>query len=62
MHPFSTPWKHQETVRFSDVSGGRERKGALGTNGLNGLMAHTGLKSVNGLPCTENEVCYLGFP
>ena len=19
MHPFSTPWKHQETLRFSDV-------------------------------------------
>ena len=29
IHPFSTPWKHQKTVRFSDVF--REaRKGALG--------------------------------
>ena len=35
MHPFSTPWKHQKTVRFFDVFR-RERKGALGTNGLTG--------------------------
>ena len=28
------PWKHQKTVRFSDVFKGL-RKGALGTNGLN---------------------------
>ena len=34
MHPFSIPWKHQKTVRFSDVFRGW-RKGALGTNGLN---------------------------
>ena len=34
MHPFSTPWKHQKTLRFSDVFR-RQRKGALGTNGLN---------------------------
>ena len=27
MHPFSTPWKHQKTLR--------QRKGALGTNRLN---------------------------
>ena len=33
IHPFSTPWKHQETVRFSYVVRGK-RKGALGTNGL----------------------------
>ena len=33
MHPFSTPWKHQKTLRFSDVFRG-QRKGALGTNGL----------------------------
>ena len=33
MHSFSTPWKHQKTVRFSDVFRGW-RKGALGTNGL----------------------------
>ena len=33
MHPFSTPWKHQKTERFSDVFRGL-RKGALGTNGL----------------------------
>ena len=25
MHPFSTPWKHQKTLRFSDVFRGRER-------------------------------------
>ena len=25
MHPFSTPWKYQKTVRFSDVFRGRER-------------------------------------
>ena len=33
MHPFSTPWKHQKTVTFSDVFRWK-RKGALGTNGL----------------------------
>ena len=33
MHPFSTPWKHQKTLRFSDVFWGL-RKGALETNGL----------------------------
>ena len=32
-HPLSTPWKHQKTLRFSDVFRGY-RKGALGTNGL----------------------------
>ena len=25
MHPFPTLWKYQKTLRFSDVSGGRER-------------------------------------
>ena len=34
MHPFSVPWKYQKTLRFSDVFRG-QRKGALGTNGLN---------------------------
>ena len=34
MHPLSTPWKHQKTLRFSNVCRGW-RKGALGTNGLN---------------------------
>ena len=24
MHPFSTPWKHKKTLRFSDVLGGGE--------------------------------------
>ena len=33
MHLFSTPWKHQKTVRFSDVFR-RYRKGTLGINGL----------------------------
>ena len=33
MHLFSTPWKHQKTLRFSDFFRGW-RKGALGTNGL----------------------------
>ena len=33
MHPFSTPWKHQKIVRFSDAFW-RQRKGAVGTNGL----------------------------
>ena len=32
MHPFSTLWKHQKTLRFSDAFKG-QRKGALGTNG-----------------------------
>ena len=29
MHPFSTPWKDEKTVRFSDVFGGVE-KGCIG--------------------------------
>ena len=33
MHPFSTPWKHQKTLQFSDVFMGY-RKGASGANGL----------------------------
>ena len=33
MHPFSTHWKHQKTVRFSVFR--RHRKCALGTNELN---------------------------
>ena len=33
MHPFSTLWKHQKTIRFSDVFRGY-RKDALGTNEL----------------------------
>ena len=33
MHPFSTSWKHHKSVRFSVFRG--QRKGALGTNGLN---------------------------
>ena len=33
MNPFSTSWKHQKTVRFSDVFRG-QRKGALGANAL----------------------------
>ena len=33
MHPFSTPWKHEKTLRFSDVFR-KWRKGALRTNGL----------------------------
>ena len=34
MHPFSTPRKHEKTVRCSNVFKG-QRKGALRTNGLN---------------------------
>ena len=41
MHPFSTPWKHQKTARFSVFSG--ERKGDLGKNTLIKL-------------CSSNEV------
>ena len=33
IHPFSTLWKHQKTVRFSGFSSG-QRKIVLGTNGL----------------------------
>ena len=33
MHPFSTPWKHKKTVRFSDVFRGK-RRSTLGTNWL----------------------------
>ena len=37
MHPFSTPWKHQKILRFSDVFRGL-KKGASGTNGLNKIL------------------------
>ena len=33
MQPFSTPWIHQKTIRFSDVFRG-SGKDTLGTNGL----------------------------
>ena len=33
MHPFSTPWKHEKTVRLSGFSRGW-KKGALRSNGL----------------------------
>ena len=33
MHPFSTPWKRQKTLRFSDIFRGY-RKDALATTGL----------------------------
>ena len=36
IHSFSTPWKHQKTIRLSDVFRG-EKMGALGTNGLTHL-------------------------
>ena len=39
MHPFSTPWKHQKTLRFSDIFRG-QKKGALGTNGLMDYQIH----------------------
>ena len=38
MHPFSTPWKNQKTLRFFDVFRGR-RKGALGMNGLTHFLS-----------------------
>ena len=34
MHPFSTSWKHQKTLRFPDVFRG-QRKSILESNGLN---------------------------
>ena len=34
VHPFSTPWKHQNTLRFSDVSSGVE-KGCIGDKWVN---------------------------
>ena len=33
MYPFSITWKHQKTLRFSDIFRD-QRKGGLGTNGL----------------------------
>ena len=41
MHPFSTPWKNQKTVRFTDVFRGY-RKRILGTNGLTVKYCHYG--------------------
>ena len=43
MYPFSTPWKHQKTVRFSDVFRGK-RRGTLETNGLMDLTSNHVLK------------------
>ena len=37
-HPFSTPWKDQKTLRFSDVLKG-QRKGTLGTIGLRQILS-----------------------
>ena len=47
MHPFSSPWKHRKTWRFSAFRG--YRKGALGTNGLkrsNKMWTPSGAKMV----------------
>ena len=41
MHLFSTPWKHQKTVRFSVFRGVEKR--ALGTNGLTGFWKRFGI-------------------
>ena len=38
VHPLSTPWKHQKTIRFSDVFS-RLRKGVLGRNARTLLIA-----------------------
>ena len=46
MHPFSTRWKHQKTVRFSDVFRG-QRRGALGTNALT-LLKQSSLEANDG--------------
>ena len=50
MYPFSTPWKHQKTVRFSDFFNGVE-KGCIGNKWVNSLVVekvknqtHLGLK------------------
>ena len=40
MHPFSTPWKHQKTVRFSEVFEGVEK-------GSTGMGEYLLLKSIN---------------
>ena len=34
IHPFSTPWKHQKTVRFSDIFKGVQ-KGCIGNKWVN---------------------------
>ena len=47
MHPFSTPWKHQKTLQFSDVFR-RQRKGALGANGLR-ILATEVFKTLNNI-------------
>ena len=36
MHPFPTPWKHQETLRFSDFFQGVE-KGCIGNKWVNSI-------------------------
>ena len=40
MHPSSTPWIHEKTLRFSDVFRGVE-KGCIETNGLTWKVAIT---------------------
>ena len=39
MHPFSTPWKHQKTLRFSDVFNGVQ-KGCIGKEWVNYFSHH----------------------
>ena len=55
MHPFSTPWKHQKAVRFSNVFWGW-RKSALGANRLN---LHRQLKTISNSINMQLYITYL---
>ena len=65
MHPFSAPWKRQETARFSDVFL-RQKKGALEANGLKNiihvkLLCHSALIGFNFFIKWTHRSCRPGF-
>ena len=45
MHPFSTPWKHQETLRSSDVFQGVEKE-CIGNEWVN-MKNNTNMSKIN---------------
>ena len=52
-HAFSTPLKHQKSLRFSDIFR-EQRKGALGTNGLTTNVCLM-WKYVDSFPCKSTN-------
>ena len=52
MHPFSAPWKHQKTVRFSDIF--RDREGCIGNKWVN-----TDIETSSKAPSTRHKKCII---